>query len=245
MSVPSRRVPLVIVAALVAPCACGPGPAAPPAEVAVIPIAAPPRAAPGALVAAEEEAPARPAIRGMGKIRVGQPVAEVRRILGPESRSVSAESEAREWTSAGYEPNAGLVFLIGFDSMLVYDTPPPGETLPFWKIYVKQGRVVFIILSSFSDYGNDVVLSRVGFPPSCFMMADEAEVERTFGKSASRVEDTPHGHTTYHYLDRGVSVIAVEGQIRVFDIYGPIEGRRRATFHKALTTPMSAVRQRP
>jgi hypothetical protein len=212
---------------------CGPAPAPATPEVTEVAIGRA-QPLPAVATAPPEEAPAAApgSIVGMGDVRVGQPIAEVRRILGHETQVVHRDEEAQIFRDAGYDPDKSLVFLLGFDTLHVYDTPPPRATLPFWKIYARDNKVVFIVLSSFTS--GDMKVERVGFPPSCFMLAGAATIARTFGQGYLRVNDAEHGHETYHYLDRGISIIVVGGQVRVFNIYGPIDNLRRARVRQAL-----------
>lgn len=220
-------------AALVGLLGCGPAPAPAAPEVTEVSIGTA-RPLPAVATAPPEEAPATApgSVVGIGGVHVGQALEEVRRILGHETQVIHRDEEGRIFRDAGYDPDKSLVFLLGFDTLHVYDSPPPRATLPFWKIYARDNKVVFIVLSSFTS--GDMEVERVGFPPSCFMLAGEATIAHTFGQGYLRVNDAEHEHETYHYLDRGISIIVVGGQVRVFNIYGPIDQLRRARVRQAL-----------
>jgi hypothetical protein len=228
---------IAILAIVAAPLlACAPAATQPPTSQPVLSIAVPATGGASEVPDDPEEKPSElpdDAIRGMGDIYIGQKVDEVRRLLGPEDSSATADDERSAWQSSGYEPEEGLIFLIGFDHVLVYESPKTDANFPFWKIYTRDNRVVFIILTS---YGFETMsLDRVGFPPSCFMLGDEKGIAATFGSRFLLVKDDEHGHETYHYLDRGISVITSEGQIRVFDIYGPVDPDDRERVRRAIS----------
>jgi len=228
---------LAAVAALAAACA----PAVrEPASAQVISIAVP---APAAEVTAMDAGPDEPqeppraqhgkVIQGIADIYIGQPADEVRRLLGPEDDVVTPDAERTSWTSSGYDPEEGAVFLLGFDKILVYNDPKAGQTVPFWKIYTRAERVMFIILTS---YGFEAMsLEKVGFPPSCYLLGNDRGITATFGNRPILVKDAEHGHDTYHYLDQGISVIASEGQTRVFDIFGALTAAERSRLDRALS----------
>ncbi len=108
--------------------------------------------------------------------------------------------------------------MIGFDEVHIWDRPPEGIGFPFWKVFVKDGKVVGFVVTA---YGNEseptTAKTRVG---SCFLLGDESTITRSLGVDRVVVRDPKHAHATYHYPARGVSVIAKDGKVRVFQVYG-------------------------
>lgn len=232
---PSRRAPFHLALALTA--ACASPRAGAPAEATVVSIALPPPPAempapPAAEGEGDPPAAARGLVTGMGRVHIGQSIDEVRRILGPETETLSEDTDREGWREQGYDPDQELMFMIGFDTLLVWNEPSEGADLPVWKIYARGDRVVYIVLSSFTSSEMDV--TRVGFAPSCFMMRAAGSIESACGSGFLHEQDEEHNHESFHYLDRGLTVIAVEGQIRVFNIYGDIGPGPRARFRQAL-----------
>jgi hypothetical protein len=214
--------------------ACGPKPAPP--SVPVVAIAA---ADPTVIALASDPEPPREArasvstVNGVGRIHLGQSAAEVRALLGPETSLVTREDEEHRWIEAGYEPDKSIVFLLGFEQLMVYDDPPPKAEAPYWKLYLQHDRVMYLVVTA---YGSEALpmTRKTGFPPDCFLLGPESGVRRTFGEADAVSVDDNHEHTTYHYLATGLSVIASADQIRVFDIFGPIDPERRDGFARLL-----------
>lgn len=240
----------LLAAAAASALACAPA-GREPASAPVTTVAVP---APPAEVAAEGTGPDEPeqkgparhkkVIQGLTEVYIGHSTEEVRRALGPEDKVVSEQAERDAWTASGYDPDEGVVFLLGFDEILVYDTPKAGQTIPFWKLYMRDNRVVFMILTSYGFEG--LSLGKIGFPPSCYLLEDAREIAVTFGDGSILVKDGAHGHDTYHYVDQGISVITSGRQIRAFDIYGSLTPAERDRIQRALSAAArKAAAQQP
>src|SRR5262249_25097936 len=124
-------------------------------------------------------APAVHAIEGIGPIHVGQSKEEVNRILGPPSSVVSWEDEKTAFAKADYSPDTNVIFAVGFDEVLLYDKQPEGTAIPFWKIYLRGGKVATIVPTKF-NFGTRPE-EKVGFPPACFLKGDPKGIAATFG----------------------------------------------------------------
>ncbi|EYF07191.1 Hypothetical protein CAP_0670 [Chondromyces apiculatus DSM 436] len=171
-------------------------------------------------------------IQALGEIHVGQSVNEVRSLLGREARLVPEREERDLWQHSGYDPDRELVFVLGFDEVLVYESVPPGWP-PFWKIYVQEGRVVLFKVTAYQEGAEG--LASVGFPPSCFLTRSPAGVKQTFGQPDVWVRERHGSQQVFHYLGQGISVVVVEDAIQVFDIFGELPLARRERVHHALS----------
>jgi hypothetical protein len=230
----SRRALLLLALTLTTACASPRAGASAEATVVSIAVPPPPAELPAASGRDTDDPPAdgRGLVTGLGRLHIGQPIDEVRSLLGPETELLSEETDREGWQEQGYDPDEELMFLIGFDALLVWNEPPEGADLPVWKVYAREGRVVYIVLSSFTAAEMDV--SRVGFSPSCFMRRKADPMEAACGPGYLHEQDEEHGHESYHYLDRGLTVITVDGEIRVFNIYGALGPGARARFRQVL-----------
>jgi hypothetical protein len=217
-----RRSALWLVAGLlVAGCAR----AAPPAVVTVAPARAP------------EPEPVQ-VIDGMGPLHVGQTKEEVLGILGAPSSVVSREAEADAFKQADYGTDDNIIFAVGFDELLVYEKPPEGMVIPFWKIYLRGGKVATIVVTAFS--WDTPPAEKVGFAPACYLKRDAKGIAATFGP-ALRTRDKNVNH---HYLARGITIVEVRDEIAVFDIYGKLSPADQARIEVALTSGGGAARSR-
>jgi hypothetical protein len=168
----------------------------------------------------------------IGGVRAGMSVEALRRVLGPEAKSESQEAVKPTWQSAGYDTNAQLEFLIGFDTVLTYNQGAASTKLPFWSIFVRDGRIAVIKVTVYVP--GTWPVEQAGFPPSCYLTRDPRGIEETFGRGHIVIEDATHEQTSYHYLERGITVLVKEGRISVMDIYEPLSGTRKDTIAQAL-----------
>jgi hypothetical protein len=225
MERPAPRLVAGLVAAALAAC----GGAAPPtiATVAIErALPAPPSSAPDQEHVA---APALHEIHGIGPIHVGQSKEQVVQILGRVSRVVSWEDEKSAFARADHLPDTNVIFAVGFDEVLVWDNPSEGMTIPFWKVYLRGGKVATIVLSASAWMAPSTV--KVGFPPACFLRGDAKGIAATFGPPLI----TRDQNVYHHYLARGLTIIEVRGEITVFDIYGPLSDEERERVERAVT----------
>jgi hypothetical protein len=179
-------------------------------------------------------APGAAVVEAMGPIHVGQPISEVRAAFGPETRVATYAEETSEFDAAGYGARANILVLLGFDQVLVWETPPQGVGIPFWKVYVRDGRVVGFVVTSYGSE-NDPTTAKTSVANTCFLLGDEATIKQTFGADPVVVHDGAHGHATYNYLSRGVAVLAKEGKVRVFQVFGRLSAEKQAKARALLT----------
>jgi len=222
----------LLVALILAP-ACAASPPLPSAGATLVAISTSPPAAEMPELPAHEDPPAADGrvITGMGDIHIGQPIEEVRRLLGPETETLSEETDREGWREQNYDPDQELVFMLGFDTLLVWNELSEAVKLPFWKIYAREGRVIYMVLSAFTA---ELDVTGVGFPPSCFMSREPSAIDATFGPGHIHERDEKHGYESYHYLDRGITVITVDDEIGVFHIYGAIPAATHRRFRQTL-----------
>lgn len=149
----------------------------------------------------------------------------LRQVLGPEAKSEPYDAVRATWEAAGYDTTAQIEFLVGFDTVLTYNEGNARTTHPFWSIFAQDGRVSVMKLTKYVPGTGP--LSNTGFPPSCFLTRDPRGIQETFGSRFIQVESNTSGHTSFHFLERGITVLTKDRQIAVFDIYLPIVGPRR------------------
>jgi len=101
-------------------------------------------------------------------------------------------------------------------------------------VYVKDDRVVLLKITTvgFEDFLRE---HKVGFPPSCFLLEPPPWIFETFGQNY--VEEQVPDHVTYHFVDRGISVMVFQDAIRVFDVFGDVGDAMRAKIKAAFAQP--------
>lgn len=187
----------------------------------------------------EEQAPiaaapvaGTPAPLQLGGVRPGMSLADLHAALGEQASARPFDAVKSQWESSGYDTAHQIEFLVGFDAALTYNEQGARTRLPFWTILARDGRVTLMKLTMYIPGTGPV--EEAGFEPSCFLNHDESGIEQTFGSSYVLVEDPARGHAIYHYLGRGISVLAKDSRIAVLNIYAPIPAERRAQIARAL-----------
>jgi hypothetical protein len=178
-------------------------------------------------------------ISEVGGLRLGATLKAVRAKLGKEEQHISAKEEAESWSEIGYRPERSAIFHTGFDTILVFNNDAPKMDFPFWKVFLRAGRVVGIKLSSFG-YDRVPSIRKVGWPPSCFMLGEPNGVVATFGSGAVVEPDPAHRQTNYTYLDLGVEIIVVDERIRVMTIFEPLAQSEAVAFKRELESKLPA-----
>jgi hypothetical protein len=215
-----------------------------PSFVDVTPIASPADGAPPeARSAAGSHASPRRAragtpdlVDGFAGIHVGDTLAQIQAITGGTTSIASFEDEQAAWQSAGYDTSNEPVFAIGFDEVVSFD----GTKIPLFKAFFTRGRASILKFSAYSAESVDV--SRFGIEPSCFMHAPPSTVTQSLGPGFVLTHSNNGQETIWNYPDRGVSVLAQDGVVQVFDVYGELSTAERARVDAALRRAAFAER---
>jgi hypothetical protein len=186
---------------------------------------APPTPEPAAAVAV---AP----VLSIGGVRPGMSVEQFRQVIGKEGRSEEYDAVKDQWVNAGYDTDRQIEFLVGFDTVLTYNAGLAPTALPIWTVFVRSGVIALIKLTMYVP--GTAPVQEAGFPPSCFLTRDPKGIEETFGTGYVYDDDQAHSQVTYHFLERGISVLAKDGKIAVMNVYEPIRGARVAAVKQAL-----------
>jgi len=183
---------------------------------------------------APEPAPIVEAVAALtiGGVRPGMSVEQFQQVVGPEGSSEEYDSVKSTWMAAGYDTDRQIEFLVGFDKVLTYNSGVAPIVLPIWTVFVRGGVIALIKFTRYVPGTGPV--QHAGFPPSCFLTRDPKGIEETFGTSYVHENDTTHNQSTYHFLERGISVLVKDGQIAVMNVYEPLRGNRVATVKQAL-----------
>jgi hypothetical protein len=228
----SARPALALV--LGAACACGSArPVTRDAEVIVVPTAGSAQRPVVTVTSAPPRTQTRDPkiISAIGPVEIGQTVAELRSRLGQELKHTSVDDEAAAFTSFHYDTKRVVAFILGFDEVLTFNDDAVRSDPPIWKIYVRDDRAVLMKITTvgFEEHLRE---HRIGYPPSCFLLDPPPGIFETFGQVF--IEEKLSDHVTYHYVDRGISVMTFNDAIRVFDVYGDVGDGMRQRIKAAL-----------
>jgi hypothetical protein len=204
------------------------------AEIIVVPATGSARPIATAIASEPTRAPTRDPkmIRAIGSVEIGQTVAQLRSHLGAELRRTSYDDEEAAFKNFNYDPKRVVAFIVGFDEVFIFNDDTVRTDPPIWKVYVKDDHVVLIKITTvgFEEHLRE---HKVGFEPSCFLLDPPQGIFDTFGQGY--VEEQLPDHVTYHYVDRGISIMVFADAIRVFDVFGDVGDAVRARIKNAFT----------
>jgi hypothetical protein len=176
-------------------------------------------------------------VTGVGALRIGLTIDEVRALLGHEVEHVDFAEEEKRFTSAKLDTQKHPMFQTGFDEVLYFNDSARLEP-PVWKVYIRAGRAVVFKFTE-SGFSERVRREKVGVPPSCYLGSPVSEAKATLGEAFVKVVRKESADEMLHYLDRGVSLIVSNGTVIVIDVYGSLEPSVRTKFAAALEAESS------
>ena len=219
----SRLPSLYFFTFLLIPTACGPGSGQ----------SAGPREPTGAAAPAPEKTPApfatihgfQPGV-GSATITIGQTPEQVTNLLGEPEKKVTFQEERDAWEDYGYNTREEVVFHIGFDYYLQYSPSTNIVGDPAWKIFFKDGKVNYIIFSSFIY---EDTMPQPGQKSQYLFGGTEHDIAASLGDIYFKhVDDV--GNTNFYFFDQGVCIMIVDGSIRVINIFAPLSAEMEAAF---------------
>ena len=219
----SRLSSLFFLTVLLLPTACGPG-AKQSAE------AREPTAAPSPEPAKTE--PPSAAMKGFqpgagsANVTIGQSPEQIKNLLGEPEKRVTFQEERDGWEDFGYNTRVEVVFHLGFDYYLQYSPPTNNAGDPAWKIFFKDGKVNYIIFSSFIY---EDTMPQPGRKSEFLFGGTEKDIAASLGEIYFKhVDDV--GNTNFYFFDQGVCIMIVDGSIRVVNIFAPFSAEMEAAF---------------
>lgn len=88
--------------------------------------------------------------RNIGNLYIGLDKKRAISVMGVMGIERNFEEEHRIFSDFGYSPNEHSQFIIGFDSVWQYNEKD-AISLPIFKIYFKEDKIVYIIISSYGS----------------------------------------------------------------------------------------------
>lgn len=203
--------------------AAAPPPAEPVSVVAVL--ATPPSPVPSTQPAREEAALDLKPIPVLYGLFPGMSLDQIRERLGTESSSQNYDGAVRMWEIAGHDIRRELPFLLGFDTVVLFNDGQADPNRPVWHIYLKDGKLVQAKGAIYPTATEDDVKRSFGFPPSCYINGDPKGIRETFGPDDAVWIDEQN-RTFHFFLRRGVAAMEEAGHIQVLDIFTPLPADR-------------------
>ena len=150
---------------------------------------------------------------GVAGINLGATPEAVAKMLGPPAAKISFADEKQQWENFRYDLSKELPFVQGFDELWTYQPTITGSSqAPIWKIYFKDRKANFIVVSDFIfKNGRAAAQDGVGLGSS------SAQVRKVFTGGSARSD--PGGSDNLVYDDRGVTFVLQEDRVRVIQIY--------------------------
>jgi hypothetical protein len=152
---------------------------------------------------------------GVADVKLGATPEAVERTLGQPASKVSFADEKEQWENFRYDLSKELPFVLGFDELWTYKPVAGPSQVPIWKVYFKDRKVNFIVVSGyvFSRYGQAAIKNGIG------LNASAEQVKKAFPGGAAY--DDPGGSQNLSHENLGVTFVLGEGRVRVMQIYAP------------------------
>jgi hypothetical protein len=165
---------------------------------------------------------------GFQKIKIGMSIENAITILGKPESIRSNKNESTSWKESGYTPKFCMPFLLKFDKVYEFSE---NNVFGIWKIYVKKGKLVFINLSSYVNNTDNI--KKISILDSLFFFDSLDKMISVFGSGYYFNKDQ-NDNLQYFYLDKGISFIIDEGQVRNAFVYAPIKGKKKTKFENSI-----------
>jgi hypothetical protein len=147
-------------------------------------------------------------------VTLGATPVGVREVLGLPAKRISFAEEKALWENFGYDLNKELPFVLGFDEMWTYLPAPGAAQIPVWKVYFKDGKANFIVVSDFV-FANARAAVKGGYG----LGSSSADIRKAF--PAGSAYNDPGGSENLVYDNRGVTFVLKESRVRVIQVYRP------------------------
>ena len=164
---------------------------------------------------------------GVSPIELGDSNSSVINKLGNYDRKVSYSTEHKRWIDYGYNTDKELPFYIGFDYLYEYGPTSNKSDAPIWKVYFKNNKVVYIVLTSFAY--DTAATRRTGVDSNCLFYQSERNVNSCLGNDYFYfLDEAKNGN--YMYLTKGLVFITVGGEIRTISIHRKLSAQEIRKF---------------
>jgi hypothetical protein len=156
---------------------------------------------------------------GIEEIRIGNDYEFVVKVMGEYKTKTNYYDEEKIWKDYGYDVSVHLPFNIGFDYLIEYDESKNKTEYPIWKIYFKNNKVVYLVLSSYIY--KKIETYSVGVSPQCYFGGEKAGMINTLGIDYFEFIDESGNYNMY-YLKKGLVVILVGNKIKTMALFEPL-----------------------
>ena len=155
---------------------------------------------------------------GFPKIRVNMTTSELIQEMGQPKEIRYYKDEKKVWVDGGYDISKSIAYLIGFDSVMIYDYQ---NKYCLWKAYVKDDQVIYMNLVSrfvLEKFTSQVTVHhKIRFGDSI------EKVEAVLGKNF--YPDRNIGYTDYLYHDLGIRFTFKQNKMTNIYLYRRLENR--------------------
>lgn len=156
---------------------------------------------------------------GIGDIHLGMSYIEVEEILNVKPIGEQSFEEAWEYFETLYNPKDLLMFQIGFDKELEYDTSED-MYYPIYKLYFLNDQLLYIILSTYAH--PPTVYEKFRGSDGISFGSSLKEIEAVYGKH-DEIDISEHTNTWYdgefRYLRYGITFTLSENKTTVIDLF--------------------------
>jgi len=156
--------------------------------------------------------------RSIGNLYIGLDKKRVLSVMGSKGLERDFEEEREIFANFGYKPEAHAQFIIGFDSVWQYQESDE-INLPIFKIYFKQDKIVYIIISSYGSKFFDYERCKRIITEKGLGFGDKIEKMQTlYGTEFVRHQFGQYDGD-FIYGEEGISFVFDAGELRVIYLF--------------------------
>lgn len=170
--------------------------------------------------------------RCIGDLYIGLDKKRALSVMGSEGRERSFDEEFSIVADFGYKPEEHAQFIIGFDSLWEYKESDSIH-LPIFKIFFKEDKIVYIIISSYGSQLFDYERCKRIITERGLAFGDSIEkMKKLYGEEFLRYNFGQYDGD-FIYEEEGISFVFQNGELRVTYLFEADKQEIMAKFREA------------
>jgi hypothetical protein len=165
--------------------------------------------------------------KGYDLIMLGDNLSKITQTMGEPTAITDVKQEKKNYQDGGYDPKSELPFFLKFDQ--VYDYWGEAKDNPVFKIYFREEKVVYIIISSYVC--TEEVSTSTSTPQAVRLLDPAGVLDAAYGKpdvqrtNGNEIQD-------WYYLSRGLGAAVEDSRVVVFELFPVLNEKQIKSFAK-------------
>ncbi len=165
---------------------------------------------------------------GFVDVHIGMNIDNLIEIIGKPLTIITKNEEKEKWESVGYNVSKHFSFCLKFDKVYIFENE---NKYAIWKVFVKKGKVVYINFSSYIY--NQSITENINVSSNFSFYDNLKKVIESLGNKYNIIAEFEN-NTEYLFLDKGISFIINESEIRNILLFKPIKRKKKKKIIKKL-----------